>query len=73
VIAVTDTPISPAGRVADIVLLAERKSAAYFKSLTSAVTLVKCLAGGVSLNNRCSLEMLKSFDQIDNEWEHFLI
>jgi DNA-binding MurR/RpiR family transcriptional regulator len=73
IIALTDTPISPAGQIADIVLLAERKSASYFNSFTSAVTLVNCLAAGVSLKSKRSLDTLKSFDQIDNEWKNFLI
>jgi DNA-binding MurR/RpiR family transcriptional regulator len=73
VIALTDAPISPAGQIADIVLLAERKSASYFNSFTSAVTLVNCLAAGVSLKSRRSLDMLKSFDRIDNQWQNFLI
>ena len=73
IIVITDTLISPASQVADIVLLAERKAATYFNSFTSAVTLVNCLAAGVSLKSKRSLEMLKSFDQVDNEWKNFLI
>ncbi|MDI6754487.1 MAG: MurR/RpiR family transcriptional regulator [Thermodesulfobacteriota bacterium] len=72
-IAITDAPISPPSQVADIVLLAERESAAYFNSFTSAVTLVNCLAAGVSLKSKRSLEMLKAFDQIDNDLKSFMI
>lgn len=73
IITITDTIISPPGQVADIVLLAERKSAAYFNSFTSAVTIVNCLATGVSLKSKGSLEIFKAFDQIDNEWKSLLI
>jgi DNA-binding MurR/RpiR family transcriptional regulator len=72
IIAITDTPISPIGQIADIVLLAERKSATYFNSFTSAVTLVNCLVAGVSVKSRRSLKMLKAFDQVDNEWSYFM-
>jgi DNA-binding MurR/RpiR family transcriptional regulator len=72
IIAITDTPISPIGQIADIVLLAERKSATYFNSFTSAVTLVNCLVAGVSVKSKRSLKMLKAFDQVDNEWSYFM-
>jgi DNA-binding MurR/RpiR family transcriptional regulator len=73
IIAITDALISPVAQVADITLLAERKSATYFNSFTSAVTLVNCLVAGVSLKSRRSLDMLRSFDQVDNEWKYFLM
>lgn len=73
IMAITDTPISPIGQVADFTLLAQPKSATYFNSFTSAVTLVNCLVSGVSLKSKRSLETLNSFDQIDTEWKYFLI
>jgi len=72
IIAITDTPISPIGQIADFVLLAKRKSATYFNSFTSAVTLVNCLVAGVSVKSKRSLKMLKAFDQVDNEWSYFM-
>ncbi len=67
IIAVTDTPISPSGQLADLVLVAVRKSATYFNSLASSVTLINYLAAEVSLKIRHSLERFKSFDQTDKE------
>jgi DNA-binding MurR/RpiR family transcriptional regulator len=72
IVALTDSPISPIAQVADIVLLAGRKSGAYFNSFTSAVTLVNCLVAGVSLKSRRSLEALELFDRIDMGWNYFL-
>ena len=67
IIVITDTPISPAAQVADLVLLAERKSATYFNSLASSITLLNYLAAEVSLKVRNSLTRFKSFDQMDKE------
>jgi DNA-binding MurR/RpiR family transcriptional regulator len=72
IIVITDNPVSPVGQVADVILLAERKSATYFNSFASAVTLVNCLVAGVSLKSKHSLKTLESFDQIDKGWNHFL-
>jgi len=71
IIVITDNPVSPVGQVADVILLAERKSATYFNSFASAVTLVNCLVAGVSLKSKHSLKTLESFDQIDKGWNHF--
>ncbi len=72
ILVITDAPISPVAQVADVTLLAERKSATYFNSFASAVTLVNCLVAGVSLKSRRSLDMLKAFDQVDTDWKYFL-
>jgi DNA-binding MurR/RpiR family transcriptional regulator len=72
IVAITDSPVSPIAQVADIVLLAGRRTATYFNSYTSAVTLVNCLVAGVSLKKRGSLKSLKSFDQIQKQWNIFL-
>jgi DNA-binding MurR/RpiR family transcriptional regulator len=72
VISVTDNPVSPVGQISDLVLLAGHKTSTYFNSFSSAVTLVNCLVAGVSLKNKKSLEVLKSFDHIDNDWQYFL-
>lgn len=72
VICLTDNPVSPVGQISDLVLLAGHKTSTYFNSFSSAVTLVNCLVAGVSLKNKKSLEALKSFDRIDNEWRYFL-
>ena len=72
VISLTDNPVSPVGQISDLVLLAGHKTSTYFNSFSSAVTLVNCLVAGVSLKTQKSLEVLKSFDQIDNEWQYFM-
>ncbi|MCX5911159.1 MAG: MurR/RpiR family transcriptional regulator [Deltaproteobacteria bacterium] len=72
VISLTDNPVSPVGQISDLVLLAGHKTSTYFNSFSSAVTLVNCLVAGVSLKNKKSLEVLKSFDHIDNDWQYFL-
>jgi len=71
IISITDNPISPAGQISDIVLIAGNRSLTYFNSFTSAVALVNCLVAGVSLKNRQSLKILKTFDEIDQEWDYF--
>lgn len=72
IISITDNPISPAGQISDMVLIASNKSSSYFNSFTSAVTLVNCLVAGVSLKSKGALAFLKSVEQIDNEWGVFL-
>jgi DNA-binding MurR/RpiR family transcriptional regulator len=72
IVALTDSPISPIGQVADIVLVAGRKSGAYFNSFTSAVALVNCLVAGASLKSKRSLNTLEAFDRIDEEWNPFV-
>jgi DNA-binding MurR/RpiR family transcriptional regulator len=72
VISITDNPVSPVGQISDWVLLSGHKTSTYFNSFSSAVTLVNCLVAGVSLKNKKSLEVLKSFDHIDNDWQYFL-
>jgi DNA-binding MurR/RpiR family transcriptional regulator len=72
VISITDNPVSPVGQISDLVLLAGHKTSTYFNSFSSAVTLVNCLVAGVSLKNKRSLDVLKSFDHIDNDWQYFL-
>jgi DNA-binding MurR/RpiR family transcriptional regulator len=71
-ISITDNPVSPVGQISDLVLLAGHKTSTYFNSFSSAVTLVNCLVAGVSLKNKKSLDVLKSFDHIDNEWRYFM-
>lgn len=72
IISITDNPVSPAGQVSDRVLLAAHKTSAYFNSFSATVSLVNCLVAGVSIKSGSSLEVLKSFDQIDKEWNNFL-
>jgi DNA-binding MurR/RpiR family transcriptional regulator len=72
IVALTDSPISPIGQVADIVLVAGRRSGAYFNSFTSAVALVNCLVAGASLKSKRSLRTLEAFDRIDEEWNPFV-
>jgi DNA-binding MurR/RpiR family transcriptional regulator len=73
VLTITDVPISPAGQISDMVLLVSRQSATYFNSYTSAVTVVNCLAAGVSLKDRRSVARLKAFDRVDEEWKRFML
>ncbi|MBI5966771.1 MAG: hypothetical protein HY882_02780, partial [Deltaproteobacteria bacterium] len=72
-IAITDTPISPIGQNADLVLLVGNQSSTYFNSLTGAVSLVNCLVAGVSLKNKNSLETLKLVNEVVTEWGFLLM
>jgi DNA-binding MurR/RpiR family transcriptional regulator len=72
-IGVTDSPISPIGQIADIVLLVESQSSTYFNSLASAITLMNCLVAGVSLKNKNSLETLKMVNKVMSDWRYHLM
>ena len=72
-IAVTDSPISPIARVADLVLLLGNRSSTYFNTQASAVTLVSCLVAGVSYQNKNSLETLKMVNKLTSEWKYHLM
>lgn len=71
-IAITDDPVSPIGQIADLVLIAGAKSATYFNSFSSTITLINCLAAGVSLKSSGSVNVLKSVNQIVKSWEILL-
>ncbi|MBU1208664.1 MAG: MurR/RpiR family transcriptional regulator [Proteobacteria bacterium] len=73
IMAITDNPVSPIGQISDLVLIAGHKSSTYFNSFSSTVTLINCLVAGVSLRNRNSVKVLKSVDQIVNDWRFLLI
>jgi DNA-binding MurR/RpiR family transcriptional regulator len=72
-IAITDSPISPIGQFADLVLLVGNQSSTYFNSLASAVTLINCLVAGVSLKNKNSLETLKIVNKVISDWKYHLM
>jgi DNA-binding MurR/RpiR family transcriptional regulator len=71
-IAITDSPISPIGQEADLVLLAGNRSLTFFNFLASTVALINCLAAGVSLRAENSLLNLKEINNIFREWGSLL-
>jgi len=73
ILAITDSPISPIGQVADLVLIAGNKSPTYFNSFSSVVSLINCLVAGVSLKRKHSVEVLKDVNQIVDDWKLLLI
>ena len=72
-LAITDSPISPIGGIADIVLIASSKSSTYFNSFASSVTLINCLVAGVSLRSRKSVRRLKAVNQIVDDWKLLIL
>jgi DNA-binding MurR/RpiR family transcriptional regulator len=69
ILALTDSPISPIGQIADIVLIAGGQSSTYFNSFASAVSLINCLVAGVSLKSQHSVKVLKAINEILDEWK----
>jgi DNA-binding MurR/RpiR family transcriptional regulator len=67
-VAVTDTLISPIGRIADIVLQVNCKSPSFFNSLVPCTSLINCIAGGVGLlKQKGSIDQLKQRDEMIKE------
>jgi DNA-binding MurR/RpiR family transcriptional regulator len=73
IIALTDNPISPIGQIADIVLVSGHKCLTSFNSFTGMGVLINCLVAGVSLKSKSSVGVLKSVDQIVEDWEFLLM
>ena len=73
ILAITESPVSPIGQMADLALVAGNKSSSYFNSFASAVTLINCLVAGVSLRSKNSVEVLKSVNRIVDDWKLLLI
>jgi DNA-binding MurR/RpiR family transcriptional regulator len=71
-IAITDSPLSPIGQEADLVLLAGNRSLTYFNFLASTVALINCLVAGVSLRAKNSLANLEEVNHIVTEWGFLL-
>ena len=72
-IAITDSPISPLGQAADLILLVGHQSSTYFNSLVGVVALVNCLVAGVSLQNRKSFETLTLVNKVVSKWNYLIM
>jgi DNA-binding MurR/RpiR family transcriptional regulator len=72
-IAITDSPISPLGQVADLILLAGNQSSTYFNSLVGVVALINCLVAGVSLRNGKSFRNLSLVNKVAEKWNYHIM
>jgi DNA-binding MurR/RpiR family transcriptional regulator len=67
-VAITDSLISPIGRISDIVLQVNSKSPSFFNSLVPCASIINCIAGGVALlKQKDSIDQLKQRDQMIKE------
>jgi len=71
-IAITDSPLSPIGQEADLVLLTGNRSFTYFNFFASTVALINCLVAGVSLKAKNSLTNLQEVNHIVTQWGFLL-
>lgn len=65
IIGITDSPLSPLGEIADIVLSVERSNPAFFNSYVACLSLINCILGGISLKKeKDAIHILKMGDQV---------
>jgi DNA-binding MurR/RpiR family transcriptional regulator len=74
VIAVTDTPISAVGQIADIVLLAAASGTGIENSLVAPMAVVSALLDGAAIAiDKDALDRVASRERLMNEWDTFLL
>ena len=67
VVAITDSPLSPIAKKADIVLLAETNSVSPFDSYTAGFALLNMLTG--KLSQKCSKSLSEKYEKVDQIFE----
>jgi DNA-binding MurR/RpiR family transcriptional regulator len=74
VIAVTDTPISAVGQLADIVLVALAAGSGMQNSLVAPIAVANALLNGVAAERgTAGLERYSRHDKLLNRWDAFLL
>jgi DNA-binding MurR/RpiR family transcriptional regulator len=74
VIAVTDSPISAVGQIADVVLLAASSGTGMQNSLVAPMAVANALLNGVLASRGApALERYSQHDQLMNRWDSFLL
>jgi DNA-binding MurR/RpiR family transcriptional regulator len=74
VIAVTDTPISAVGQIADIVLLAAASGTGIENSLVAPMAVISALLDGAAIAiDKEALDRVASRERLMNEWDTFLL
>jgi DNA-binding MurR/RpiR family transcriptional regulator len=74
VIAVTDSPISAVGQIADVVLLAASSGTGMQNSLVAPMAVANALLNGVlAARGTAALERYSQHDQLMNRWDAFLL
>jgi DNA-binding MurR/RpiR family transcriptional regulator len=74
VIAVTDSPISAVGQIADVVLLAATSGTGMQNSLTAPMAIANALLNGVAAaKGAAALERYSRHDRLMNRWDAFLL
>jgi DNA-binding MurR/RpiR family transcriptional regulator len=74
VVAVTDTPISAVGQIADIVLLAASAGTGMQNSLVGPMAVANALLNGIAADKgQAALDHYSRHDKVLNEWDAFLL
>lgn len=64
IIAITDHPLSPIGRIADVSLNVGHESPFFFGSIVSAIVIADCITGGLSLKHKTrNVKRLERFEK----------
>ena len=72
VLAITDNPLSPTGKLADVVLPVEYESMSFFNSNVAVMALLNSLATAAALKDRSvSRERIKTFSDMAADWDVF--
>ena len=64
IIGISDSVLSPIGKIADIVLTAECKCPMFFNSYVAGLSVINCISAGIALKVRRSIPLLKKRDQV---------
>jgi DNA-binding MurR/RpiR family transcriptional regulator len=74
VVAVTDSPISAVGQIADVVLLAASSGTGMQNSMVAPMAVANALLNGVAASRGTSaLERYNRHDHLMNRWDAFLL
>jgi DNA-binding MurR/RpiR family transcriptional regulator len=74
VIAVTDSPISAVGQVADVVLLAASAGTGMQNSMVAPMAIANALLNGIAaVKGTSALERYSGHDRLMNRWDAFLL
>jgi len=74
VIGITDRIVSPLGYISDYVIEVDSSSPTYFNSFTAVVSLINCIAEGISLKNyQHSMNSLRNVDKVNDDFDILIL
>jgi len=74
VIGITDRIVSPLGYISDYVIEVDSSSPTYFNSFTAVVSLINCIAEGISLKNyQHSMNSLRNVDKVIDDFDILIL